>query len=222
MKYIYSNDEVFSNDLDINDMCRMIELNKSCFPLPEMDAFFDNWKKALCQQYTAEINKTRSLIGRRIFRESLFISENAGTNEMRFHFDIDRAISLSRSKESQAIDLKHISDHFSNPLLHTIKFTQPHTTDNPYDYCQCEAPVILVIFCHKGFDYLVIDGNHRIDARKRNAIDTINAILLTPEETISILQSNFEIAAYLFLYEGYLLSKGDFSIIPYSNSRLYY
>lgn len=221
MKYIYSNAEAFTNNLDINDLFRMIDSNKSYFSSPEMNEYFEKWKKALYKQYNAEINQKKSLIGKSIFRESLYIGEVAGKNEMRFHFDIEKAISMSLSKDTQAIPLKHISDKFDNPLLHTIKFTPTNDTGNQYDYCQCETPVILVIFCHKGFDYLVIDGNHRIDARKRKAIESINAILLTPEETILTLQSKFEITVYLFLFEGYLLSQGDFSVVSHSNSRLY-
>ena len=74
---------------------------------------------------------------------------------------------------------------------------------------------------HGGFIYLIIDGNHRVEARKKHNINYINAVFLTLEETVSTLHSKFEMASYEFLYEGFLLAQEDFSILDCSYSRFY-
>ena len=217
MKYIYSESETFDCIIDKGALYRMLDLNKSLFPYPECNQYIDNWKKALVKTYMSEINSKAILIGKNFFCESVFID----ISEMRFHFDIDKAITLCHYREKQIIPLEQISDIFINASQHKIKYTPTNDVDDIFDYSKCDIPVILITFANGGFSHLVIDGNHRIESRKKQNIDFVDAVYLTMEETTSILQSKFEQAVYQFLYEGFLVAKGNYSIWTHSISHLY-
>lgn len=216
MKFIGSDNSIYVRDLDMNSFVEEIDRNKSNFPHLTISDYIEKWEKALYNCYNNETNSTAICTGR-YYYESIFI----GGKEMRFHFDIDRAIEYSSTLIKQIIPMKHFADTVTNFQFHTIKYSPPKELSNKYDYCSCNEPVILVDFCCNNFFYLVIDGNHRIEARKQKKIDNINAVLIPPQNTVTLLKSKFEIALYIFLYERSLLAQGNLSILSNSASELY-
>lgn len=217
MKYVYSQNDKFICNINIYDLIQIVDSNKKIYNVSGIDTYIENWKKALYNCFQYEKNQTHYFKNSHYFWESIFIN---GT-EIRLHFNIDKAQKISLSYKSQEIPLEAFSEYFDNFSEATIKFSNPDTTKYSYDYSICQEPIFLVNFCHGGSIYLVIDGNHRVSARKKAKIDYINGILFTPQDSLKLLSSEFEIAIYLFLYEGFLLSQNEFGVIKNSNARLY-
>lgn len=219
MKYLYSKIDEFNCDININDLLQVIDQNKERFNNSIVDDFMDNWKKAFYNCYSKEVDNIYYLKSSNYFRESIFINEH----EMRLHFDIDKAKKLSLLYQSYPLPSCEFEE-FSMKNINfdaSIKFTIPNELNFSYNYCECQEPVLIVPFCHGGFFYLVIDGNHRIAARKKFNFEYIDGIILNIQDAVSILSSNFEVATYLFLYEGFLLAQNDFSIINNSNAKFF-
>lgn len=68
-------------------------------------------------------------------------------------------------------------------------------------YSQSEQPVILVQYYLSHIQYLVIDGNHRISAKKHNHMDFVNVVLIDPFRAANLMATQFERAFYLFCCE---------------------
>lgn len=219
MKYLYSKTDAFNCDININDLLQVIEQNKERFNSSIINDFMNNWKKAFYTCYCEELDNIYYLKSSNYFRESIFINEC----ELRLHFDINKAKKFSLTYQAYPLPICEFGEcSMENINLdESIKFTIPNELNCKYNYCECQEPVLIVPFCHGGFYYLVIDGNHRIAARKNLNFEYIDGIILNIQDAVNILSSNFEVAIYLFLYEGFLLAQNDFSIINNSNAKFF-
>lgn len=217
MNYIYSQNDTFTCNVNIYDLLQVVDSNKKMYNVSGIDTYIENWKKALYNCFQYEKNQTHYFKNSHYFWESIFINGA----EMRFHFNIDKAQQISSSYQSQIIPLDAFSEYFDNFSEATIKFSNPDITRCNYNYSICQESIFIVNFCHGGSLYLVIDGNHRVSARKKANIHYINGILFTPKDSLKLLSSELEIAIYLLLYEGFLLSQNEFEVIKNSNAKLY-
>ena len=218
MIYLYSSREKFEQKIDLKLIYQAIDKNKLIYNSKEFDIFFENWKAAIYYAYHSERNTSYNLQSEHFFRESLFFSNH----EIRLHFNIDLANKIALSQPIQQISI----DEFgfvteSHKQISTIKYSHIQSEDTLYDYSQCDNPVLAIIFCQYGYLYLIIDGNHRISSKRIHNINTVNTILLSPEQTLDIMISDFEKSLFLFQFEGFLLHLNDYSIIKKSNSRLF-
>lgn len=220
MKYFYTEKEFFDCKICIESLLAAVDMNKKIYKhIPYIDNYFENWKLALYHTYISEFNKTCFIGNQKIFWESIFI----GSSEMRFHFDIDKAINFAYNQQSQELPLNMFTTKKTQNSDAFIKYTIPSTLNFVNEYSACEKPIILVSLLHCGLRYLVIDGNHRVSARKKQNIPSINGILLPPDCTEQLFYSNFEKAIYIFLYEGILLEEqNDLNVIRYSNSKRFF
>lgn len=217
MNYIYSKNEKFVCNINIYDLLQVVDSNKKIYNVSGIDSYIENWKKALYNCFQDEKNQTHHLQSSHYFWESIFVNGA----EMRFHFNIDKAKQISSSYQSQIIPLETFSEYFDDFSKATIKFSNPNIIKCNYDYSICQEPIFIVNFCHCGSLYLVIDGNHRVSARKKSNIHYINGILFTPQDSLKLLSSEFEKAIYLLLYEGFLLAQNELGVIKNSNAKLY-
>ena len=217
MEFIGLENDIYKRELDMNAFLKEIDRNKSIFSHLNINDYIEKWKKALYNCYNSEADSIVNLNTGKYYYESIFI----GDRELRFHFDINKAIDYSRTLKKQLIPMKHFADKVTDLNSHTIKYSPPSDLTNKYDYCSCNEPIILVDFMCNNFFYLVIDGNHRIEARRQKKVENINAVLIPPTQTVTLFKSRFEIALYIFLYEGSLLAQGNLSILSNSGSRLY-
>ena len=219
MNYIYSSMEKFDCNISINSLLKSVNSNKKIYSyIPNIEKYIDDWKYALYNSYISEKNETCFIGKERVFYQSLFINGS----EMRVHFNVNSAIKLSMLLQSEKLPIYLFAENNKQNLNAIIKYTCPSVLDNIRGYSICQKPVILVNFFHCGLQYLVIDGNHRIAARKIENISEINGILLPPQYVERILYSRFETAVYLFLYEGFLLEKGILEVLEKSNSKRFF
>lgn len=211
MLFYYSTNSTFENKLNIFALFKQVDKNKELFKnVCGIQSYIDNWKKAFLNTYFKEKNTICRFSGTNYFFTSLFI---AGY-EIRIHFSVDNALLKSKEYPTEFISLNQFttkSNQFS-----PIKYTECKLDGN-YDYSKCKLPVTIVPYILDGCTYLVIDGNHRITAFKKNNVKDILGILLSPNDAISLINSEFEKAIYLFLYEGSNVE----SFINNSNYRLF-
>ena len=70
-------------------------------------------------------------------------------------------------------------------------------------YSTCSEPIIAIEYPKDGFNYLVIDGNHRLSFLSKNNIKrSVDVILLSLKDTLNLIHSEFEKSVYLFLFES--------------------
>ena len=62
-------------------------------------------------------------------------------------------------------------------------------------------------YFYDGFNYLVIDGNHRVTSFKEDASQSIEVKLLSLSHALDLIESVLEKAIYLFLNEGLCVEK---------------
>lgn len=220
MKYFYfysqNNVENYRFELDSDQITNAIETNKRLYRnMPNLKYFFNDWEIALLKTYESERNKTLILRNSMFFYEPIIIDGF----EMRIHFNIDKAIELSDLINSQKIPLGIIGEKQTSTFAPLIKYSSIANLKSFEHFSNCTEPILLVNFCHNGFFYLVIDGNHRITSMKKEHRKSVDAKLLPNVLVDKIFYSSFEKAIYYFLFEGFQISRGNFTIIEESQSK---
>lgn len=213
MKYVYSKNEFFCNHLNISYFEKILNSNKKLFNHPSFDKYIDNWKAVLVRLYISEKDRTIILNQGQYYYEPIFFDDD----EIRLHINIDLAYKRALVCKCTQIPLKYFSSSLSAPENTYVKYSFIPDLGNTSRYQKSNEPIILVIFNQYGYEKLVIDGNHRVSAKVNSSVEIINAKELSLNDVLCTMISDFEKAIYTFLYEGYLLSKGDFSIINKSN-----
>lgn len=176
MKYIYSETEFFNCNISIDDLINNIDSNKSRYDGDWVVSFIEKWKRAVFNCYQQERNQTYNLKNMDFFKESVIVNNK----EFRFHFDIFKAKKYTLQLQRQQIPLDAFAEKFDESSTAVIKYTAPKLISGMYDYKLCQDPIITVNFFNQGLFYLVIDGNHRVTARKEANISNIDCFLLRP------------------------------------------
>lgn len=169
--------------------------------------YFKRWINLLktsddqCQNYVLnnEIKVMQDILDSQIFQFKIPMYDNTN-NIAGFHFNIDNVISKLKSVLSQK-DLEGKSipiDKFTEGESQ-IKWDKVSSTILRNN----SLPLIIVPFLFGQFDYLLIDGNHRLTnaiKNKEKQIDAIfisNVVLQEPQ----IFMSRFDQLFYFFNYE---------------------
>ena len=180
------------------------------FPVKDKNSkyhYFKNWINLLktwddqCQNYVLnnDITVMRGILDSQIFQFKIPMYDNTN-NTAGFHFNIDTVISKLKSVLSQK-DLEGLSipiDKFTEDESR-IKWDKVSSTILRNN----SLPLIIVPFLFGQFDYLLIDGNHRLTnaiKNKEKQIDAIfisNIVLQDPQ----IFMSRFDQLFYFFNYE---------------------
>lgn len=211
MIYRYPLEPTYKTIIDRNAFISQININKKIYHhIDGIENYIDNWISAFINSFNREKSKIFNFTHNRYYYTSIYISGQ----ELRIHFNIDKALALIHEYPLQRISLNIFS--CSNCHEASIKYTE-YTTNNKYRYDLCEIPVIIVQYTLDGFRYLLIDGNHRVTAKKQTNQHSVTGIVLTFEDSVSLIQSEFERALYTFLYEGSRVSE----FINRSNYKLF-
>ncbi len=213
MIYYYSKKDKFSTNLNMESFSDEINKNKIYFEnVDEIDSYIDNWRKAIWKTYISEKDKIHSFENEQNYYTKIFI----GKSEIRIHFDVKKALSISKKYLPKKIELALFSEDPISFFDEYIKYTKCDDLGE-YDYSKDNSPIILVPYLMGDIKYLTIDGNHRITAKNNNKHKYIDAVFLSYEDSKNLLYSDFEKALYLFLREGSDLKK----YIKNSDSRLF-
>lgn len=224
MIYHYLGEPPYQTEIDIPALFDNLDsLKKSHKKIRHIDQYIEDWKNVFYTTYVAEKNEHKVYSFGEHYYQTIYLFDT----EMRLHFSVEPAKSLLKEYPVQTIPLtafsENIEDH-SNIL---------------YTHCQFDSispkhdvPIILVPCNLRGFDYIVIDGNHRVSQAKAHNKDVISAILIEPSRAYSFIQSEFEKAVYLFLCEGFNIKyavknpatayfvDGKFNIVSDGNLRV--
>lgn len=115
-------------------------------------------------------------------------------NEMLLHFraSIANQAVQHQQKNSQLIPLEEFTKKDSN-----IKWTPIET--NVSSYLNSKKPILMVPFLNEQYNFLVIDGNHRITSKTENNINDIHALIISEQSVIehSLFSSGFDKLYYI-------------------------
>lgn len=215
MIYKYYSEPEFKTKVNFNDLHLCLQENKKLYSdIHGIDQFIDNWEKVFYDTYKKEENIYFEFTNIENFCEVILMRNS----EIRIHFAVSEAKKLLKSYPIQKIPLTAFSDYDNGHS--TIKYTIVPLNKT---YQPIGNPIITVPFQFDGLLYLTIDGNHRITKYKEMHKDSIDAVLLKLHDIIPLIKSNFEIAIYLFLYEGSDISHfiNDSATKYYSNGIFY-
>lgn len=203
MLYYYSNREYFDCQVNINLLLSNLDKNKLVYSFIDgIENYIEDWKRAILKVYTKEKNKYFIFSKGDYFREPIFI----GDSEIRIHFNINKALKLAENYSIQQIPIDFFTANIDKQG--TIRYDICSGDKlSKYDYANCNIPVVVIPYLSNGIPYLIIDGNHRITAKSKESIKMVNAVVLTVEDTLSLISSGFEKSIYLFLIEGFDLPK---------------
>ena len=192
MKYLYPNNDVFCLEIDLYELLYFVAQNATYFyESNSVRCFFTNWQKAFINSYKSEENKVLNVCGE-YFIESIVLNGK----ELRLHFNIDMAKKLSKGIKITKLSVNDFAttSYIDNRLF--IKYSQEKEY-SCFNYTKCDEPIILVNYCIERFIYLVIDGNHRVSHSIYDS-QFINAVILSINDTLDVMFSDFERAVYLF------------------------
>ena len=196
MLYYYSLESTYKTEINFNAFFYSLNQNKIIYKdIKNIDKYIEDWKKVFFDIYTIEKNKIFKFVN----IKNYYVPLKVAGSEMRIHFAIGNALSLARTKFIQQVPLSCFS-YFDDGYA-TINYGNCSLEDN-YNSIKNENPIIIIPYEISGFSYLVIDGNHRITKFKNSNQKTVDCVLLSIEETLSLIGSNFEKAIYLFLIES--------------------
>lgn len=197
MKYRYSSYEDYNIDLPINEIIHSIKHTYQQYKyFPQSKEFFENWITVFEKLYLFYKNRQIILDGK-FFKEDIFFKKSG--KSFRWHFNIDNASRLLNLLDVQQIKLSYFTTDFNIKETY-CKYTHI-VENNTKDYISTTFPIILVHYYLSNMKYLVIDGNHRISAKKLHNQKTINAVIINPFDTANLMPTKFEQAFYLFLCE---------------------
>lgn len=118
---------------------------------------------------------------------------NLGQETILLHFNINRIQNLSY-QTIQDVKLSEISTDYEN-----CSYIYSPTAEFKSEHITSETPII---FCplptYYGIRYIVIDGNHRVTAKKSEQLSQIKAINYIPNSQYDFL-NEFEYQLYSFL-----------------------
>jgi len=196
MKYQYLN-SVFESKLNASSLYNEIMNNYSAYSsLNNFHDYLENWCAVMLNAFKTEENKEFIFKGLEQYYTEIIIPNCA----IRIHFCISDAKKYICDYDCQSIPLSAFAT-FDNCVA-TVKYTEVNC-DNGFDYSNCSEPIIAIEYPKDGFRYLVIDGNHRLSFLSKNNIkDSVDVILLSLKDTLSLIHSEFEKSVYLFLLEG--------------------
>lgn len=169
--------------------------------------YFKKWINLLktlddqCQNYvlTNELKVMQNILNLQIFQFKIPIYDNT-SNIAEFHFNIDNVIAKLKFVLSQK-DLKGISVSIDKFVENDsqIKWDEASSTVLRSN----SLPLLIVPFLFGQFDYLVIDGNHRLTNAIKIQEKQINAIFISSVvlQDQQIFMSRFDQLFYLFNYE---------------------
>lgn len=196
MKYQYAND-VFESKINATSLFNEVMRNYSKYSrLNGFHTYLEKWCSIMLDAFRSEENKEFVFKGLEQYYTEVIIPNC----EIRIHFCISEAKKLISNYDCQSIPLTAFATFDNNDA--PIKYTEVNC-DNAFDYSKCSEPIIAIEYLMDGFDYLVIDGNHRLSfLSKNNVKKSVDVILLSLKDTINLIHSEFEKSVYLFLYEG--------------------
>lgn len=197
MKYQYIND-TFESRVNAASLFNEIMKNNNdkYIRLSNFQTYLEKWCKVMLDSFKSEENKEFIFKGLEQYYTEVIIPNC----EIRIHFCISEAKKYISNYSYQSIPLTAFAT-FDNGIA-TIKYTEVNC-NTKFDYSKCSEPIIAIEYPKDGFNYLVIDGNHRLSFLSKNSTqDSINVILLSLKDTLNLIHSEFEKSVYLFLYEG--------------------
>lgn len=196
MIYRYTLEPTYKAIIDRNAFISQININKKKYShIDGIEKYIDNWISAFFNSFNREKSKIFNFTQNRYYYTTIYVSGY----ELRIHFNIDKALALLNEYPLQRIPLCLFSNNSRQEA--PIKYTE-YTSNHKYRYDLCDIPVIIVQYVLDGFRYLLIDGNHRVTAKKLTNQYSVTGIVLTFEDSVSLIQSEFERALYTFFYEG--------------------
>lgn len=191
---MYLNASKFDMKLFLNDLHSALMVNKKNLRLlTGIDDYIDSWERVFIDLFKREMNKKQCFCDEENFYTVIYLSNS----EIRIHFNISKAKIISQRYTERKIPLILFSTYENN--FSTFKFTSANSltlTNN------CKSPIITVPYQIGGFNYLTIDGNHRITQYKLQKKETVNVVILKLNDVLTLIKSDFEKAIYIFLYEG--------------------
>ena len=196
MKYQYAN-SVFEPKLNAASLFNEIMNNYSKYSrLSNFKAYLEKWCSVMLDTFKAEEKKEFVFKGLEQYYTEVIIPNC----EIRIHFCISDAKKYICNYDCQSIPLSAFATFDS--YVATVKYTEINC-DNGFDYSTCSEPIIAIEYPKDGFNYLVIDGNHRLSFLSKNNIKrSVDVILLSLKDTLNLIHSEFEKSVYLFLFES--------------------
>lgn len=120
------------------------------------------------------------------------------TNKILLHFrvSITNEITSEAKPQSQLIPLSEFVQEKSE-----FKWTPVSTNVNSYS--NSNEPIVIVPFLSGQYNYLVIDGNHRLTYKTKNNIDNILALIISEQSVVehSLFSSGFDKLFYIMYNE---------------------
>lgn len=200
MHYQYINDS-FNTKIHIASFYSELQKNISRYShINGIQDYIQKWMKVFLDCYDREKNEKFVFTGKEWYYTEVLIPNC----NIRIHFSVSKAKILSKTYEPQVVPISIFSDYDDGAAV--IKYTSTPLS-NKYDYSKCQEPIIAVNYFYDGFNYLVIDGNHRVTSFKEDASQSIEVKLLSLSHALDLIESVLEKAIYLFLNEGLCVEK---------------
>lgn len=195
MIYYYSHSNIMKTNLNLEQFSNEIDKNKCNNQVT--NNFLDKYKHCLINSYLEEENTIFNYTGRENYYQSIIICNE----EIRIHFNITKALSYIKnySYNIQQVSLSYFAPNNFDDNISSISYS-PVCINSNYSYEKNNSPIILIYFPLGKHTYITIDGNHRVSYRIKNKISCINAILLSYDDTLSLIDSKFEKCLYSFYY----------------------
>jgi hypothetical protein len=202
MKYQYE-DKVFESKINAASLYREIMRNKYKYNgIDGFNEYLEKWYSVMLDTFKSEDKKEFVFKGLEQYYTEIIIPNC----EIRIHFCISDAKKYISNYISQNIPLTDFATFYNGYAY--VKYNDV-SCENGFDYSKCNEPIIAIEYQFDGFDYLVIDGNHRLSFLSKNKIkDSVDVILLPLKDTLNLIYSEFEKSLYLFLFEGAHIEEG--------------